>query len=118
MTVKEEARQELGCGEASLCIHQWSARIDVEVCGLQRPGRVVPLVKHAARRHEGQLAAEVAQRRSPQIFEGAFALMPRGALIGDQQVARSAIMALEAFLLADPDDLSAQTAPCSGLTRG
>src|SRR5271166_5933234 len=118
MTVKEEPRRELRGGEASHRIHQRSARIDVEVCGLHRPARVVPLPKPAARRHEGQLAAEVTQRRSRQIFESAVALLPRGALIGDQQVRRSAIIAPEGFLLAYPDNLPAQTTPCGGLTSG
>jgi len=55
-----------------------SDRGSTVLSGELRPSRVVPLVKPAARWHEGQLAVELMQRRSPQIFEGAFALRPRG----------------------------------------
>ena len=92
-------------------IHQRTLRVDVEVTDPGQNPRLLPTKKFAARRYEGQPAAEFAAGRARQPFDHRLAVAPFGAVRGDQQVIRRAQPVFERLEPRQLDHLGGDAAP-------
>src|ERR1700722_17106338 len=82
---EEQARADLGGGGANFRIKQSVLQIDVEIGNARQYPRRLPPVEPMPRRHEAQLAIELAQRRFGQALDKRLAFISLCPLVNDQQ---------------------------------
>src|SRR5262249_34463430 len=80
------------------------------------PAGLLPAVEAMARRHKGQLARQVAQRRRRQAFNRRFAFVARALLRGDQQMALRLVGIFEWIALRDLDGFAGQAVEAREVT--
>jgi hypothetical protein len=76
----------------------------------------LPAVEFVSRRHEGEPAAEIAQRRARQPFDQSLTVVAFGLFGRDQQMLRRAECVFERILAHRRNDIGAQTLPFGELS--